>query len=316
MTASHAASPSVTSRPYESESDLQEMLDMLMVGRSLTDDWHYPHTGELLFNFFMVACHLNPFECIRLWHERGQLIGYAIIGEDPSFDCQVAPEHEWTGIESQAFSWAMEILTKFYQQDAKQWSGKFVSGTHQDDLKRIQFLEQRGFRYSGRFAEVNMIRSLKEPIPEHKIPAGCQVCSMVELKDTSERAAAHREVWQPWTVGNVSDDDYIRFMQLPTYHRDLDLVTLTPQGVIAAYVNGWIDPLNRIGDFGPVGARPAYRQQGFTRLALLEGLRCMQAYGMDRVCISTGISNTPALNLYRSLGFEVVNKYLDFMQFV
>ncbi|MFZ2095126.1 MAG: hypothetical protein WAV05_00685 [Anaerolineales bacterium] len=66
MTASHAASPSVTSRPYESESDLQEMLDMLMVERSLTDDWHYPHTGELLFNFFMAACHLNPIECIRV----------------------------------------------------------------------------------------------------------------------------------------------------------------------------------------------------------------------------------------------------------
>ena len=48
------------------------------------------------------------------------------------------------------------------------------------------------------------------------------------------------------------DDDYATFTQLPGYHRDLDVVAVTPDGVIAAYVNGWIDPVNRIGDFGPV----------------------------------------------------------------
>ena len=85
-------------------------------------------------------------------------------------------------------------------------------------------------------------------------------------------------------------------------------------GVIAAYVNGWIDPLNHIGDFGPVGARPAYRQQGLTRAVLLECMRRMQALGMDRVSVSTGVSNEPALRLYRSVGFKVVNQYLEFIK--
>jgi ribosomal protein S18 acetylase RimI-like enzyme len=103
-------------------------------------------------------------------------------------------------------------------------------------------------------------------------------------------------------------------MRLPGYHRDLDVVTVAPDGVIAAYVNGWIDPINRIGDFGPVGARPAYRRQGLTRAALVEGLRRMKAHGMDRVCISTGVSNTPALQLYESIGFRVVNRYLEYIK--
>jgi len=38
----------------------------------------------------------------------------------------------------------------------------------------------------------------------------------------------------------------------------------------------------------------------------------MKTHGMDRVCISTGIANTPARNLYESLGFKVVNRYLDY----
>ena len=79
-------------------------------------------------------------------------------------------------------------------------------------------------------------------------------------------------------------------------------------------MNGWIDPINRIGDFGPVGAVPAYRQRGLTRAALLEGLRRMQAQGMNRVCVSTGVSNTPAMRLYESIGFEIVNEFLDYVR--
>jgi ribosomal protein S18 acetylase RimI-like enzyme len=306
---------SLTSRLYKSEADLHSMLELLMQARSRTNDWHYAHVGELLFNFFMVACHLNPQKHIRLWHDaESMLVAYAILGEDPSFDCQVLPEYEWIGIENEAFDWAEQLVILLRQQDAKLWGGEFVSGSRQDDSSRIQFLEQYGFRYCGRFAELNMLRSLVEPILELKIPAGYQVCSMAEVDHISDRAAAHREVWQPWTVGNISTEDYVSFMQLPGYQRDLDVVTVTPDGVIASFVNGWLDPVNRIGDFGPVGARAAYRQQGLTRLALLEGLRRMRAYGMERVCISTGVSNTAARNLYESIGFRVVNQYLDYVK--
>ena len=131
-----------------------------------------------------------------------------------------------------------------------------------------------------------------------------------DAHEIANRAAAQREVWQPWTVGNVSDDDYAALMRLPGYRRELDVVAVTPDGTVA-YVNGWLDPVNRIGDFGPVGALPAYRRQGLTRAVLLEGLRRMQAAGMDRMCISTGETNTPARRLYESVGFRIVNRYLD-----
>jgi len=304
-----------TSRFYEAEHDLQQMQGLLMEARARTDDWRYWHVGELIFAFFMVACHLNPQEHIRLWHAAGgKLVGFAILGEDPSFDCQVLPEYEWSGIETEAMAWAETRLTELRQRDRKHWSGNFVSGARQGNAKRIAFLEQHGFRYSGEFAEVNMLRSLDEPIPETALPAGYQVRAVAEAGEISNRAAAQREVWRPWSVGNVSDENYAYFMQLPGYHRDLDVVAVTPDGVIAAYVNGWIDPVNRIGDFGPVGALPAYRRRGWTRAALLEGLRRMQARGMQRVCISTGVSNVAAQRLYESIGFRIVNQYLDYVK--
>jgi ribosomal protein S18 acetylase RimI-like enzyme len=311
-----AGSLTSASRRYETEHDLRQMQDLLMKARSRTDDWRYAHVGELMWGFFMVACHSNPRECIRLWHnDQGKLVGYAILGEDPSFDCQVLPEYAWVGIEAEALAWAETQLIELRKRDARRWDGHLVSGARQDDAQRIAFLERRGFRYSGRFAEVNMLRALDEPIPTSVAPAGYQVRAVTtDADEISHRAAAQREVWQPWTVGNVSDEDYARLMQLPGYQRELDIVAVTPDGIIATYANGWIDPVNRIGDFGPVGARPAYRRQGLTRAVLLEGLRRLKAHGMERVSVSTGVSNTPALRLYESIGFKVVNKYLDYVK--
>jgi ribosomal protein S18 acetylase RimI-like enzyme len=301
---------------YESEHDLQQMEEMLMQARWRTrpNDWRYAHVGELIFNFFMIQCHLNPPEHIRLWHDdAGRLVGYAMLGEDPAFDFQVSPEYEWTGIEAQALAWAVRRITELRKGDAERWGGNCVCGARQDDPQRIAFLQRHGFRYSGDFAEVNMLRRLDEPIPDAATLSGYQVRPLAETGEMAMRAAAQREVWQPWTVGEVSDEDYGRFMRLPGYDRELDVVAVTPEGVIAAYVNGWIDPLNRIGDFGPVGALPAYRRQGLTRAVLLEGLRRMQARGMERVCVSTGVRNTPAKNLYQSIGFKIVNQYLDYV---
>ncbi len=102
-----------TSRLYVNQRDLEQMQDLLMEARSLTNDWHYAHVGELTFNYFMVACHLDPQKHIRLWHDHGKLVGYVILGEDPSFDCQVLPAYEWSGIEAEALMWVEARITRF-----------------------------------------------------------------------------------------------------------------------------------------------------------------------------------------------------------
>jgi ribosomal protein S18 acetylase RimI-like enzyme len=304
----------VTSRLYETERDFQQMLDLLVEGRSLTDDWRYPHVGDLIFGFFMVACHLNPKEHIRLWHEDGKLIAYAILGEDPAFDWQVLPGYEWRGIETQAMAWVETLLVELRAANPQLWGGKLVSGARQDNAGRIAFLEQQGFQPGGEFSEVNMICALDEPVPDPVVPPGWQVRAVAKAGEISERAAAQREVWQPWTVGNVSDDDYAYFMRLPGYDRDLDVVAVAPEGVIAAYVNGWVDTVNGVGDFGPVGARPAYRRRGLTRAVLLECARRMQRRGMKRVSVSTSVTNMAAIRLYESVGFKIVNRYLEYVR--
>lgn len=40
----------------------------------------------------------------------------------------------------------------------------------------------------------------------------------------------------------------------------------------------------------------------------------MQARGMNRVCVSTGVSNAPAIGLYESVGFKIANRYLEYLR--
>ena len=91
--------------------------------RPRTSDWRYAHVGELLWGFFMVACHLNPRSIFASGTMIGKLVGYAILGEDPSFDCQVLPEYEWSGIETEAMAWAEAALTELREHDAQRWGG-------------------------------------------------------------------------------------------------------------------------------------------------------------------------------------------------
>jgi ribosomal protein S18 acetylase RimI-like enzyme len=315
----HHAGPvrSVTSRPFETEADLKQMYGLLMEARLQTNDWRYWHVGELAFGFFMIDCHLDPRKHVRLWRDGEKLVGYAMLGDDAYFDWQVLPDYEGKGIESEALAWAQGLLAELRAEDAERWKGPMMVGTRIDNAERIAFLEERGF-HRGEYVEVNMLRSLEEALPQEALPpvasrGGFHVRSLAgDGAEVADRAAAHREVWHPWTVGEVTDEQYARFMRMPGYDREFDVVAVAPDGTIAAYVNGWLDPVNKIGDFGPVGAREAYRRQGLTRAVLLECMRRMKARGMDRVCVSTGEDNVAARGLYESVGFRIVNRYVEY----
>jgi ribosomal protein S18 acetylase RimI-like enzyme len=301
----------LTSRLFQDESDLRQMLSLLMAARAQTSDWRYAHVGELLWDYFLITCHLSPQQHIRLWHDGQALVAYALLGEDPTFSCAVLPEAAWSGIEAEALAWAQGRVAALRAKDPARWGGELVSHVRQDDAQRLAFLEQHGFCYRGTFAEVNLLRSLAEPIAVGPLPPGYEVRAVAE-SEIVDRAGAERDVWLPWPVGDINGDDYARLMQFPGYERELDVVAVAPNGVIAAYVNCWTDPVNGIGDFGPVGARSAYRRQGLTRAVLLEGLRRFKARGMDRACVSTNATNTPARGLYESVGFRIVNRTLDY----
>ncbi|HOU25213.1 MAG: Mycothiol acetyltransferase [Chloroflexi bacterium ADurb.Bin180] len=300
------------SRGYRDDQDLRQMLELIQTGRAATGDWQYWHVGELLYMFYQVDRHLVPGEHIRVWHTpRGALIGYAFLGVDPLFDWQVA--HGWLrcGIEEEALEWAQARLDALHAAAPERWKDHLTCLARLDDAERVGFLERGGF-VPGKYVEVNHIRPLTDPIVDVPVPDGYEVRAVAGRHEFDERSAVDHAVWGQWQPGKLSGQDYLRLTQLPGYDGRLDIVAVGPEGRIAAYVNGWNDVVNRIGDFGPVGTRAEYRQRGLGKAVLTECLRQMEACGMERVCVSTGENNTAARRLYESVGFRVVNRTGEF----
>lgn len=96
------------------------------------------------------------------------------------------------------------------------------------------------------------------------------------------------------------------------YTPECDFVAVAPDGIFASYCICWLDTVNNIGEFEPVGTRPAFRGKGFGKALMLHALRRLQAQGMHTAIVCTGGSNEPAWRLYESVGFQTYNRSFDY----
>jgi GNAT superfamily N-acetyltransferase len=95
----------------------------------------------------------------------------------------------------------------------------------------------------------------------------------------------------------------------PGYDPELDTAVVLDTGEFAAYCIMWLDPVNKIAEFEPVGTRKAYRGKGYGKALLLDGFTRLRGKGMDTALVYCYAHNLP---FYTSAGFEVVDKYIGF----
>ncbi len=291
------------SRPFQDQNDLRALRQFLIELRAQRGHLAYWHIGDLTWRFFMQELRGDPRAIIRLWHDaRGALAGFAWFAYDYAFDWQLRVDACARGIEEEILAWAKErwAVALPNAQGAKPplWSDAL-----ERDAARIAFLERNHFA-RGDKPMIYFQRALDDAIPTPKLPDGFSLRA-VRAKDAANRADAHREAFHP---SRVTDEGYARLMQMPEYDRDLDVVAVAPDGGIAAYAMSWVDEVNRLGEFEPVGARVAYRQRGLTKVVLLEGLRRMRVRGADTASVWTNEDNIAAVRLYESVGFTRLDR--------
>ena len=174
-------------------------------------------------------------------------------------------------------------------------------GVYEDDQGQTTALERRGFRRTDDEG-VLFIYPLDEPVPEPSLPGGFVARPVAGEQEAAARAAAHRDAFDST---RVTDEAYLRLMRTPGYDRDLDVAIVAPDGTIAAFCQGWLDPANRVGEFEPVGTRSAFRRLGLAQAAVLAGLRRMQAGGaVSAVVGPVDASEEAAMRLYQTAGFR------------
>lgn len=94
-----------------------------------------------------------------------------------------------------------------------------------------------------------------------------------------------------------------RLQQTSLYRLDLDLVVVDGEDRVAGWGMFWHDPVTAIGVVEPMRTQDDHQRRGVARHILTSGVDRLARAGAQRINIGFGPDNTPAEQLYTSIGF-------------
>ena len=296
-------------RLYLDEKDLTRMFSLLATGRAARIVSYYPHIGDLKWWLYYPSLGTNFWNQIYIWEdpaEGNRLLGWALL--DPkgdTYDVFYQPELYGTAVAEAMYAWAEEAAIALARAAGRRQVGVFW--VVPEDGFHTQWLEERGYRVTT--YDPALARSLTGPITGFQAPEGYQVRSCKGLEEAENRARVQYAAFGNSVPFEPYLQRFIQFMQSPGYEPDTDVVAVGPDGRIAAFCITWVDPLNRVGLFEPVGTHPDFQRKGLGKAVMLEALRRLQKQGMEQAIVCTVHDNAAALRLYTSIGFEPYNVF-------
>ncbi len=288
------------------------MLALLVEGRRANNGTYYAHSGDVSWWLYYPKQPFDFSQRIFLWEENGELLGWCLLTPDERYmDVFVHPDERGGRRAEGLYRWAEARLAGMVKaqggKDVRQdWI--FEDDAWLNDLKR-----RTEFSRSEEFM-VYTTRTLDEPIPVPPLPEGYHVRHVGAVSECQRRAAASHGAFGSRLPFDRYWPRYLRFMESPVYDREHDLIVVAPDGRVGSFCVIWLDPLNRVGLFEPVGTHPDFQRQGLGRAVMAEGLRRMRAAGMATAIVCAEGDNPAAIGLYESLGFRVANKLLSYVK--
>lgn len=274
----------------------------------------YWNPGDIVWQLGGYPAAADFSQSVRIWEAGGSIVALAIFEPPLTFAYDLHPRFpEWGELAEDVLSWAEGQCFALLQSGAAapvalaMLEDRSLSvEALESDRERVAFLEANGYHQVERHS-VRYRRSLDGTLPVPLLPRGMRLRHATDA-DIGARAELHRDSWSVWGPSRFSANRYRRLRAEPVYEESLDVVVEDEDGRLLSYCIAWYDPVNRIGNFEPVGTRPPFTGRGFARAVVREGLRRLQALGAQTALIGTASVNLPALRCYAASGFELVER--------
>ena len=119
--------------------------------------------------------------------------------------------------------------------------------------------------------------------------------SELEAFVTLHRAAHNTE--------NMTIEERQSWLTHPEYDVELDLLAIAPNGSLAAYCFTQIEDSTGFTD--PIATHPKYQRMGLARALINKAFQLLKERGIKTAALTTSSENQVALQVYKSLGFEI-----------
>ncbi|GAB4518597.1 MAG: hypothetical protein OHK0046_26410 [Anaerolineae bacterium] len=301
----------ITARFYTGADDLAKVQEFIAQTTLAEGDMSKLHVGDFPHRLYNGQRKYPQHELVQLWEEAdGALLAWAMVyPKSSNFDFQVRASHQHTPLAREVLDWAIQHLHHWLVRIEAE-DPEIHADAFEGDVWRMQLLESAGF-YNDVEAEpfYSTSRPLSDPIPPLNLPDGFSIRSVAGEHEAGKVGAVHSAAFDSdWT-----EEEYRTLMGTPGYDMSRELVVVTPDGDFAAFTVMWYDHLNKTGLFEPVGADARYRRMGLTRQLMYEGMRRMQAAGLETALVQYEGDNEASTALYTSAGFKIKYNVLDYI---
>jgi len=262
---------------------LGEAMKFVTICRAQDPQNDYPHIGDL--QWWCRDGSLDDQQNWHFWyHENGEAIALGIVAGNEII-CVLHPHfrtperyrmvHRWA--EQRVKERAVQQGENQYEIEEQTWG--VATGS---DLGVMSFLEREGYARQEMYFHCYR-RSLIEPVPAPNLPTGFIIRSLAGEAEAEMRAALQRDAFFRGGNKNYAEATLrqLAVMQMPQYDPQLDLMVMAPDGTPAAACVCWVDPVNRVGLFEPVGTRPQFRRRGLATALMYGGLQRLRERGMQ-----------------------------------
>ena len=276
--------------------------------RGLCNYLHVGDVGHRLFN----SCHfLNKTEVFRYWlDETGELVAFAVLCPHwQAFDLQLSPELRCSAEHARLIATCERETLRLARALAIRCDALAVEADSCDDAIR-RFIEARGYALEKLlFCQT---RHDLEDLPIAELPDGFRFHEATSA-DAERLADVHNHSFSnKWNA-----ESYRALFKSP--HMEHEWVVVAPDGRFAAFVNLWVDEVNRSLLFEPVGAHSDFRRRGLAKALMVHALRRMQAERGIK-CAYVGHEppekNPASSALYASVGFKPFYEIYEFKKAV
>ena len=252
------------------------------------------HVGDLAWQAFS----RGPADWrLRFWQRDGRDVAWGWIQPPGKLGSCVHPAHRDAALFGDLLDW--------FESEAE--SEELVVWAQSTEGSMLAALQRRGYADGGlEPMAIHHMPLSAEPAPA--VPRGFRLRT-VEPGELAARVELHRIVWEP---SRVTTEAYAQLIQAWPYRADLDCVVEAPDGRLAAYCLAWLDDVNRVGEFEPVGTHPDFRRLGLADSVCRFALHRLAKEGARQAVVYAFVdpANRGPKFLYESIGFREVSRAL------